>query len=145
MSDDVTKLCDTAQAAGAAPAAAKPDPDAWKKELVGKSEKVQKAITNHHNKYNCAQSVACAFAEDLGMDEETVFWIKDIADVKSQLDIIFANVVFDSCWLFGTDHGQLLAEYVKTQSGFSSFVDSKVQSLRVQLESDLGKFDRRAG
>jgi len=48
----------------------KVDPDAWKKELVGKSEKVQKAITNHHNKYNCAQSVACAFAEDLGMDEE---------------------------------------------------------------------------
>ena len=73
MSDDVTKLCDAAPAAGAAPTSAKPDPDAWKKELVGKSKKVQKAITNHHNKYNCAQSVACAFAEDLGMDEETVF------------------------------------------------------------------------
>ena len=53
------------------------DPNAWKKELEGKSEKVKKAITNHHNKYNCAQSVACAFAEDLGMDEETVFRIME--------------------------------------------------------------------
>ncbi|MGX8773822.1 MAG: C-GCAxxG-C-C family protein [Bacillota bacterium] len=49
------------------------DPDAWKKELEGKSEKVVKAVTNHHKKYNCAQAVACAFAEDLGMDEKTVF------------------------------------------------------------------------
>ena len=40
--------------------AAKPDPNAWEELLVGKSEKVQKAITNHHKKYNCAQAVACA-------------------------------------------------------------------------------------
>ena len=53
--------------------AAKPDPDAWKKELEGKSEKVIKAVTNHHNRYNCAQAVACAFAEDFGYDEAEVF------------------------------------------------------------------------
>ena len=81
---DVTKLCDTApattgaagsaSAAGAAPApAAKPDPDAWKKQLEGKSEKVQKALINHHSKYNCAQAVACAFASDFGYDEAEVF------------------------------------------------------------------------
>ena len=81
---DVTKLCDTApattgaagsaSAAGAAPApAAKPDPDAWKKHLEGKSEKVQKALINHHSKYNCAQAVACAFASDFGYDEAEVF------------------------------------------------------------------------
>ena len=68
---DVTKLCDTA--AAAAPAAAKPDPDAWKAQMVGKSEKVQKALINHHSKYNCAQAVACAFAEDYGYDEAEVF------------------------------------------------------------------------
>ncbi len=80
---DVTKLCDTAAAAtgaagaapaaDAAPAAAKPDPDAWKKQLEGKSEKVQKALINHHSKYNCAQAVACAFASDFGYDEAEVF------------------------------------------------------------------------
>ena len=81
---DVTKLCDTAPAAtgaagsapaaGAAPApAAKPDPDAWKKQLEGKSEKVRKALINHHSKYNCAQAVACAFASDFGYDEAEVF------------------------------------------------------------------------
>jgi len=67
MSEDITKLCETA-----APAA-KPDPDAWKAQLAGKSEKVQKALINHHNKYNCAQAVACAFAEDYGFDEAEVF------------------------------------------------------------------------
>ena len=84
---DVTKLCDTAPAAtgaagsapgagtapGAPAAAAKPDPDAWKKQLEGKSEKAQKALINHHSKYNCAQAVACAFASDFGYDEAEVF------------------------------------------------------------------------
>ena len=79
---DVTKLCDTAPVTGAAgsapeagnaPAAAKPDPNTWKKQLEGKSEKVQKALINHHSKYNCAQAVACAFASDFGYDEAEVF------------------------------------------------------------------------
>ena len=37
------------------------------------SEKTEKALANHHKGYNCAQAVACAFAEDLGMDEKEVF------------------------------------------------------------------------
>lgn len=37
------------------------------------SEKVKKALDNHHKGYNCAQSVACAFAEELGMDEKELF------------------------------------------------------------------------
>ena len=57
--------------------AAKPDPNAWKELLVGKSEKVQKAITNHHKKFNCAQAVACAFADELGMDEKELFRIME--------------------------------------------------------------------
>ncbi len=55
----------------------KPDPNAWKELLVGKSEKVQQAIINHHKKYNCAQAVACAFAEDLGRSEKEVFEIME--------------------------------------------------------------------
>ena len=66
-------MSETVKTENTAPAPAKPDPNAWKEQLVGKSDKVVKAVTNHHNKYNCAQSVACAFAEDLGMDEQTVF------------------------------------------------------------------------
>jgi len=54
-------------------AEAKPDPNAWKEQLEGKSEKVQQALINHHKKYNCAQAVACAFAEDLGRSEKEVF------------------------------------------------------------------------
>lgn len=41
------------------------------------SEKGQKALDNHHNGYNCAQSVACAFAQELGMDEREVFRIME--------------------------------------------------------------------
>ena len=55
----------------------KPDPNAWKEQLIGKSEKVQQALINHHKGYNCAQSVACAFAEDLGRNEKEVFEIME--------------------------------------------------------------------
>ena len=55
----------------------KPDPNAWKALLEGQSEKVQKALINHHKKYNCAQAVACAFAEDLGKSEQEVFEIME--------------------------------------------------------------------
>ena len=37
------------------------------------SEKQVQAAKLHSSGYNCAQSVACAFCEDLGFDEETVF------------------------------------------------------------------------
>ncbi len=55
----------------------KSDPNAWKQRLEGKSEKVQQALINHHKKYNCAQAVACAFAEDLGRSEKEVFEIME--------------------------------------------------------------------
>ena len=60
-----------------AAASGKPDPNAWKAQLVGKSEKVQTALINHHKGYNCAQSVACAFAEELGKSEKEVFEIME--------------------------------------------------------------------
>ncbi len=37
------------------------------------SDKVQRALDNHKKKYNCCQAVACAFCEDVGVDEETMF------------------------------------------------------------------------
>lgn len=41
------------------------------------SEKTIKADALHKKGYNCAQAVACAFAEELGFDEETVFRITE--------------------------------------------------------------------
>lgn len=35
--------------------------------------KKELAIANHDKKYNCAQAVACAFSEELGVDETTLF------------------------------------------------------------------------
>lgn len=41
------------------------------------SDKVKRAIEMHNKGCNCAQVVACVFAEDLGMDEQTVFKIME--------------------------------------------------------------------
>ena len=35
--------------------------------------KKELAIENHNKKYNCAQSVACAFSEEVGGDESVLF------------------------------------------------------------------------
>ena len=37
------------------------------------SKKTEEALWKHHHGYNCAQSVACAFAEELGVDEGQLF------------------------------------------------------------------------
>lgn len=37
------------------------------------SERVKKALANHDKNYNCCQSVACAYCDLLGIDEETMF------------------------------------------------------------------------
>ena len=36
-------------------------------------DKKKEAITLHDQKYNCCQAVACAFAEEVGVDMETLF------------------------------------------------------------------------
>lgn len=40
-------------------------------------EKVQIALAYHNRGYNCAQSVSCAFCEELGINEETMFRITE--------------------------------------------------------------------
>lgn len=37
------------------------------------STRVAKALSNHKKKYNCSQAVACAFCDQVGVDEETMF------------------------------------------------------------------------
>ena len=37
----------------------------------------EQALANHKKGYNCAQAVACAFAEDLGRDEKEIFEIME--------------------------------------------------------------------
>lgn len=36
-------------------------------------ERVQKALSNHKKGYNCSQSVACAFCDLVGMEEDEMF------------------------------------------------------------------------
>ncbi|MBE5961420.1 MAG: C_GCAxxG_C_C family protein [Lachnospiraceae bacterium] len=40
-------------------------------------ERVQKAMENHKKGYNCCQAVACAYADLVGVDEETMFRIAE--------------------------------------------------------------------
>ena len=36
-------------------------------------DRIQRALENHKKKYNCAQSVACAYCDLFGVDEQTTF------------------------------------------------------------------------
>ena len=38
---------------------------------------VEKAVNLHKNGYNCAQSIVCAFAQELGADYETAFRLSE--------------------------------------------------------------------
>ena len=41
------------------------------------SIKTDKAAQNHQKGYNCAQAVACAFAEEMEIDESIIFKMKE--------------------------------------------------------------------
>ena len=36
-------------------------------------DKAEKAVANHRNGYNCCQAVACAFADEVGIDESLLY------------------------------------------------------------------------
>ena len=36
-------------------------------------ERIQRALENHQKGYNCSQSVACAFCDLVGVDEDMMF------------------------------------------------------------------------
>ena len=37
------------------------------------SDRIAKALANHDKNFNCCQSVACAYCDLVGVDEETMF------------------------------------------------------------------------
>ena len=41
-----------------------------------------KAVENHRKGYNCAQAVACAFADRLGIDEKEIFKTMELIQNK---------------------------------------------------------------
>lgn len=45
----------------------------YKEILKMENSKIEKAGENHYNGYNCAQALACAFSDEVGMDEKTIF------------------------------------------------------------------------
>ncbi len=38
---------------------------------------IEQAVTNHNKGYNCAQSVACAFVNEVTMEEKTLFKVAE--------------------------------------------------------------------
>lgn len=39
--------------------------------------RLKKALENHKKGYNCSQSVACAFCDEVGLDEKTIFTLME--------------------------------------------------------------------
>ena len=42
-------------------------------------KKSEEAVMKHSSGYNCAQAVACAFADKIGVDEQELFRLADDA------------------------------------------------------------------
>ena len=39
--------------------------------------RIEKAVQNKNNGYNCAQAVACSYCDIVGMDEETMYKVTE--------------------------------------------------------------------
>jgi len=40
---------------------------------MGKKERIERAVESYKNGYNCAQAIACTYADMFGIDEKTAF------------------------------------------------------------------------
>ena len=96
--------------------------------------KKEKAALLHAKGYNCAQSVACAFCEDLGLDEELIF----------KLNEGFGAGFGGGKSACGALSGAIMLVGFKTSSGNLFAPDSKMATYKVAAEI-TEKFKQKAG
>ncbi len=76
--------------------------------------KVEKAVSLHDKGYNCAQAVVCAFADDLGLDEQTAYKISEAFGLGvGQMQI--CGAVSGACMLAGMKNSGGLENVGKTK------------------------------
>ncbi len=77
--------------------------------------KVEKAVSLHDKGYNCAQAVVCAFADDLGLDEQTAYKMSEAFGLGvGQMEI--CGAVSGACMLAGMKNSGGLENIGKTKA-----------------------------
>ena len=94
----------------------------------------EKAAFLHAKGYNCAQSVACAFCEDLGLDEELIF----------KLNEGFGAGFGGGKSACGALSGAIMLVGFKSSSGNLFAPDSKKATYKIAAEL-TNKFKEKAG
>ena len=76
--------------------------------------KAEKAVSLHYKGYNCAQAVVCAFADDLGLDEQTAYKMSEAFGLGvGQMEI--CGAVSGACMVAGMKNSGGLDNIGKTK------------------------------
>ena len=76
--------------------------------------KAEKAVSLHDKGYNCAQAVVCAFADDLGLDEQTAYKMSEAFGLGvGQMEI--CGAVSGACMVAGMKNSGGLDNIGKTK------------------------------
>ena len=76
--------------------------------------KAEKAVSLHDKGYNCAQAVVCAFADDLGLDEQTAYKMSEAFGLGvGQMEI--CGAVSGACMVAGMKNSAGLDNIGKTK------------------------------
>lgn len=76
--------------------------------------KTEKAVSLHDKGYNCAQAVVCAFADDLGLDEQTAYKMSEAFGLGvGQMEI--CGAVSGACMVAGMKNSGGLDNIGKTK------------------------------
>lgn len=76
--------------------------------------KVEKAVRLHDKGYNCAQAVVCAFADELGLDEQTAYKMSEAFGLGvGQMEI--CGAVAGACMIAGMNNSGGLENIGKTK------------------------------
>lgn len=77
-------------------------------------DRVAKAVSLHHKGYNCAQSVVCAYADLVGLDEQTAYKISESFGLgMGQMEV--CGAVAAACMLAGMKNSGGLENVGKTK------------------------------
>lgn len=86
--------------------------------------RVEETITRHDKGYNCAQAVACTYADLVGMDEETMFKVTEALGLGGGCMEGTYGAVSGACALAG----------MKNSTGCLEKPDSKASSYKLSKE-----------
>ncbi len=96
--------------------------------------KKEKAIELHDKRFNCCQAVACAFAEEIGMDEATLFKIGEGFGLGM-------GCMDGTC---GALSGAIMLAGLKNSDGNLDAPATKADTYKISKEM-LGKFREKCG